>query len=93
MKVYLGIDVGSVTTKIALIDENGKSHIQDAPQGNAISAVGAGDSAVAAFLAEYLSSKDYKNCLKYAVAAGSATAFSNGLAQKDKMIKILGEIL
>ena len=23
MKVYLGIDVGSVTTKIALVDENG----------------------------------------------------------------------
>ena len=24
MKVYLGIDVGSVTTKLAVIDENGK---------------------------------------------------------------------
>ena len=24
MKVYLGIDVGSVTTKVALVDENGK---------------------------------------------------------------------
>ena len=24
MKVYLGIDVGSVTTKIALVDENGQ---------------------------------------------------------------------
>ena len=24
MKVYLGIDVGSVTTKLAVVDENGK---------------------------------------------------------------------
>lgn len=76
-----------------LIDENGKSYMQDAAQGKVLSAVGAGDSTVAAFLAEYLSSKNYKNCLKYAVAAGSATAFSDGLATKDTILKILGETL
>lgn len=64
-----------------LVDQNGESYTQDAPKGEVISAVGAGDSAVAAFIAEYLSGKDYKNCLKNAVAAGSATAFSRGLAE------------
>ncbi len=76
-----------------LIDENGETYIQKAPQGEAISAVGAGDSAVAAFLAECLNGKDYEKCLKLAVAAGSATAFSTGLANKNEVIKALGEIL
>ncbi len=76
-----------------LVCKNGETHTQVAPKGEVISAVGAGDSAVAAFLAEYLNSKDYKNCLKLAVAAGSATAFSDGLANKNKVIKTLGEIL
>ncbi|MBR3968482.1 MAG: 1-phosphofructokinase [Clostridia bacterium] len=68
-------DMGAV-----LLDENGKSHTETAPKGDVISAVGAGDSAVAAFLAQYLADKDYENCLKIAVSAGSATAFSDGLA-------------
>ncbi len=76
-----------------LLDENGETYMQKAPKGEVISAVGAGDSAVAAFLAEYLNGANYKNCLKSAVAAGSATAFSDGLANKNKVIKTLGEIL
>lgn len=71
-----------------LVYKNGESYTQAAPKGEVISAVGAGDSAVAAFLAEYLKSGDYKNCLKMSVAAGSATAFSNGLAKCEKIIEI-----
>ena len=71
-----------------LVYKNGESYTQAAPKGEVISAVGAGDSAVAAFLAEYLKSGDYKNCLKLSVAAGSATAFSNGLAKSEKIIEI-----
>ncbi len=76
-----------------LVDEKGDAHTQTAPRGNVVSAVGSGDSAVAAFLAQYLNDGDYKKCLKLAVAAGSATAFSNGIANKNKIIQILGEIL
>lgn len=65
-----------------LLDENGNIYTCAAPQGEVVSAVGAGDSAVAAFLAEYQNSGDYADCLKLAVAAGSATAFSNGLATR-----------
>ena len=68
-----------------LVDENGNTYTQKAPQGKVVSAVGSGDSAMAAFLAQYLNDGDYKNCLKYAVAAGSATAFSDGLATKEKI--------
>lgn len=77
----------------ALLDANGNSHTCAAPQGEVISAVGAGDSAVAAFLAEYQNSGDYKKCLKLSVAVGSATAFSQGLASKNKICKVLGEML
>ncbi len=76
-----------------LVDENGNTYTQNAPRGRVVSAVGAGDSAVAAFLAEYIKSGDYKKCLKYAVAAGSATTFSDGLATKNDIVKLLGEML
>ena len=71
-----------------LVCKNGETYTKAAPKGSVISAVGAGDSAVAAFLAEYLNSGNYENCLKCAVAAGSATTFSDGLATKEKIEKI-----
>ena len=71
-----------------LVDQNGISHTQAAPKGETVSAVGSGDSTVAAFLAEYLKSGDYKTCLKLSVAAGSATAFSDGLATKEAIMKL-----
>lgn len=75
-----------------LLDANGNSHTSAAPQGEVISAVGAGDSAVAAFLAEYIKSGDYKKCLKLSVAAGSATAFSDGLATAASIKEICEKI-
>lgn len=76
-------DMGAV-----LSDANGNRHTCVAPQGEVISAVGSGDSAVAAFLAEYQNRGDYADCLKLAVAAGSATAFSDGLATATKIKEI-----
>ena len=71
-----------------LIDKNGTTYTQIAPSGEPISAVGAGDSAVAAFLARHLNGGDSADCLKWAVAAGSATAFSKQLALSDKIKNI-----
>ncbi len=64
-----------------LIDENGEAHLAAAPQGNVLNATGAGDTMLAAFIRSYLESKDYIKALNFAVAAGSATAFSKGLAK------------
>ena len=72
-----------------LLDENGNSYIQTAPKGKVVSAVGAGDSAVAAFIAEYLNGGNYENCLRLAVAAGSATAFGDGLATREQIKKLI----
>ena len=54
-----------------------------APKGDAKNTVGAGDSLLAGFIYEYITSQDMQKALKFAIAAGSATAFSDGLATKE----------
>lgn len=76
-----------------LLDKSGNAYTQSAPKGDVISAVGAGDSAIAAFLWAYLCDAGYKHGLKFAVVAGSATAFSDRLATKNDIVKLLGEKL
>lgn len=71
-----------------LVDENGTEHISDCPQGIVVNSVGAGDSMVAGFLAGYIEKKDYDYALKLGTAAGSATAFSTGLADLKKINEI-----
>lgn len=90
------IDMGAQNVMVSLgemgavlVDANGETHCRTTPNGEVISAVGAGDSAVAAFLAAYIKGENYKNVLKLAVAAGSATAFSDSLATKEKTAEIL----
>ena len=62
------------------------------PKGEAVNSVGAGDSMLAGFLAGYLRTNDYQTALKWGTAAGSATAFSIGLANRDTFDKLLKEI-
>ncbi len=54
-----------------------------APKGDAKNTVGAGDSLLAGFIYEYITSQDMQKALKFAIAAGSATAFSDDLASKE----------
>ena len=75
-----------------LVDENGTEYQLDAPKGTLVNAVGAGDSMVAGFLAGWEEQKDYEHAFKMAVAAGSASAFSELLATKDE-IRTLYETL
>lgn len=63
-----------------LLCENGESHHMKAIPQKAKNTVGAGDSMVAGFLAGYLAEENYKEALKLGIAAGSATACSEGLA-------------
>lgn len=60
--------------------------------GNVINTVGAGDSMVSGFIHEYLLSKCFKSALKFGSACGSATAFSEGLATKEKIEEIIKNI-
>lgn len=72
-----------------LVDSEGNCTKVDAAKGKMINSVGAGDSMVAGFLAEYEKTGSYSKALKLGTAAGGATAFSLGLATKDKVEEIL----
>lgn len=71
-----------------LIDENGNSEFCPAFKGEVKNSVGAGDSMVAGFLAG-IEKNDYSYALKLGSAAGSATAFSVGLAEKEDIMKLI----
>lgn len=68
-----------------LVDETGRVHILQAPKGNLVNAVGAGDSMVAGFLEGWMKKKDYEHAFGMGVAAGSASAFSENLATKEEI--------
>ena len=68
-----------------LVDEHGEVHRIGCPKGKVVNSVGAGDSMVAGFVAGYLQSGSYEQALKLGTACGSATAFSLGLAAKEKI--------
>ena len=73
-----------------LLDEHGKTHICGACKGTVKNSVGAGDSMVAGFIAGC--EKDYDYALKLGTAAGGATAFSEGLAEKDEIFTLLKQL-
>lgn len=72
-----------------LLDETGAVHRLGVPQGKVVNSVGAGDSMVAGFLAGWLSTGDYAAAHRMGAAAGSATAFSEGLASGEEIRKLL----
>lgn len=74
-----------------LLDENGKTHICGVCSGTVKNSVGAGDSMVAGFLAGSMED-NYEYALKLGTAAGGATAFSEGLAQKDEIYRLMEQL-
>lgn len=67
-----------------LVSENGEVYSQTAYEGKLCNSVGAGDSMVAGFLAG-MQKGDYETALRLGTAAGSATAFAEGLASKEEI--------
>lgn len=72
-----------------LVAETGVVYEMEAPNGEVINSVGAGDSMVAGFLAGYLQENSYEKALKIGICAGSATAFSEELACKEDIDKFV----
>ncbi len=75
-----------------LCASDGKVYTCGAPKGKVINSVGAGDSMVAGFLAGWIGSGSFEEALKWGAAAGSASAFSEFLAEKDEAEKLYGNI-
>lgn len=74
-----------------LIDEHGKNHRCGVCKGAVKNSVGAGDSMVAGFIAGSQNG-DYEYALKLGTATGGATAFSDGLAQKQEIFELLKQL-
>lgn len=67
----------------ALTAEDGSIYEAPAPVGKFINGVGAGDSMAAGFVAGWLEKQDYDYAFALGLSAGSATAFSEGLADAE----------
>lgn len=74
-----------------LVTEDGDIYEREAPQGKVMNSVGAGDSMVAGFLAGFIESGDYERAFAMGVCTGSASAFSEGLATREMVEKIMKE--
>ena len=72
-----------------LITEDGQNIKMGTPKGKVVNSVGAGDSMVAGFITGYIRGGNYEEALKSGTAAGSATAFSEGLASLEMYEKML----
>ncbi|MCI6693228.1 MAG: 1-phosphofructokinase [Clostridium sp.] len=75
------------------ITEDNRVIKSNVPKGELVNSVGAGDSMVGGFIAGYLNNSNLEEAFKMGVATGSASAFSEGLATKDKVYNLLKEIL
>lgn len=75
-----------------LVCENGSTYASPAPKGKMVSSIGAGDSMIAGFLAGYLEKGVYQYAFKTAIAAGSASAFSEDFPVKEDIYRLMGEL-
>lgn len=75
-----------------LVAENGEVHMQPAPQGTLVNAVGAGDSMVAGFVAGWTQKQNYRHAFHMGISAGSASAFSDLLASREEIYKIYNSL-
>ncbi|MDT8860921.1 1-phosphofructokinase [Alkalihalobacillus sp. MEB130] len=62
------------------------------PKGEVVNSVGAGDSVVAGFLAARTEKMSLEESFTFAVATGSATAFSKGFAERNEIERLMSKI-
>lgn len=74
------------------LGESGEEYALSAPRGTVVNTVGSGDSMIAGFLSRYILGADTKECVRYAVAAGSAGAFSEQLPEKRQVENLAEKI-
>lgn len=74
------------------VDERNNSYRIAAPGGLSIDRTGAGDSMIAGFLADYEVNHDLESAAYMAVATGSATATSEGIATKETVMHMRSQM-
>lgn len=76
----------------ALLFTNGEVYTATIPKGKVLNSVGAGDSLVAGFIGTYAKEQNFVKAFQTAVATGSATAFSQDLATKEKIESLMDQV-
>lgn len=87
-KGALNVLVSMAGEGAVLVDAVGNVHMSEAPQGEVVNAVGAGDSMVAGFLAGWFAEGNYRHAFRMGLAAGSASAFSEKLATREEVERV-----
>ncbi len=72
-----------------LVAESGEVFDSPAAKGEVVNSVGAGDSSVAGFLAGLAETGSYETAFRMALAAGSASAFSDHLATRSEVEELM----
>lgn len=72
-----------------LVAENGEEYKAESPKGKLVNSVGAGDSMVAGFVSGLKETNNYKEAFRKGLCTGSASAFSENLATKEEVEKLL----
>lgn len=75
-----------------LVTQDGMEYQSEAPRGTVVNSVGAGDSMVAGFLAGYLERGSFEEAFHMGICTGSASAFSEELAHRENVRKLLDEM-
>ena len=75
-----------------LINQDGVYHANSI-DAEVVNSVGAADSMIAGFVMNYLRSRDIITTFKYANCCGIATAFSKGMATREKIESLYDEII
>ena len=74
-----------------LLTSDGKALFGEAPRGTVRNSVGAGDSMVGGFVAGWLQTGSFHAALQWGIAAGSASAFCEGLATGEEIRRLYEE--
>lgn len=75
-----------------LVTEKKEVHRMGVARGMVRNSVGAGDSMVAGFVAGFLEKGDFAHALRLGTAAGGATAFSDGLGTREKIMELYEQL-
>lgn len=75
-----------------LVAADGQVLQMDAPKGQVVNSVGAGDSMVAGFLAGMLETNDYHTALEMGICCGSVSAFSDHLATRSEVQDLMKKL-
>ena len=92
------LDLGAKHVLISMAGDGGllitptEVYYSKAPKGTVINSVGAGDSMIGGFVGTFAATKNSLESFRYGLACGSATAFSEDLADRAKIDEILPQI-